>query len=87
MFDTPRLEALLQEHPGGPALIEFLLDELAAFTGSEWEQEDDVTMVTLSRASYLQRHKHKQTTNSKPMVGLGLTHPLVSDNILAPLIS
>ena len=35
--------------PGGAPLIDFLLGELAGFTGAGWEQEDDVTMVTLQR--------------------------------------
>jgi serine phosphatase RsbU (regulator of sigma subunit) len=51
MFDYSRLAALIGAHPGGPTLIDFLLSELATFTGSEWEQEDDVTMVTLQRDS------------------------------------
>ena len=37
------------EHPGGAPLIDFLLKELAEFTGPESIQEDDVTMVTLQR--------------------------------------
>jgi anti-sigma regulatory factor (Ser/Thr protein kinase) len=43
--------ALVGEHQGGKALIDFLLDQLAAFTGPDWEQEDDVTLVTLQRAA------------------------------------
>jgi hypothetical protein len=35
---------------GGPALIDFLLAELERFTGEDWEQEDDITMVTLQRS-------------------------------------
>src|SRR5579872_103447 len=50
MFGLPRLMALIGENPGGSALIGFLLSKLAAFTGDDWEQEDDVTMVTLQRA-------------------------------------
>jgi serine phosphatase RsbU (regulator of sigma subunit) len=49
MFGFPRLEALVASHGGGPALIEFLLADLEAFTGTEWEQEDDVTLVVLQR--------------------------------------
>jgi serine phosphatase RsbU (regulator of sigma subunit)/anti-sigma regulatory factor (Ser/Thr protein kinase) len=47
MFGFPRLQALMAEHPGGSSMIEFLLDKLTAFTGPDWEQEDDVTLVTL----------------------------------------
>ncbi len=28
--------------------IDFLLRELATFTGNDWEQEDDVTLVALA---------------------------------------
>ncbi len=47
MFGFPRLKALLEEHSDGASLIAMLLDELKRFTGEGWEQEDDVTLVTL----------------------------------------
>ena len=50
MFGFPRLMTLLGEHEGSSNLIDFLLDQLAMFTGQGWEQEDDVTLVTLHRA-------------------------------------
>jgi serine phosphatase RsbU (regulator of sigma subunit)/anti-sigma regulatory factor (Ser/Thr protein kinase) len=49
MFSFGRLQALVAGHAGGAPLIDFLLAELARFTGAGWEQEDDVTMVTLQR--------------------------------------
>jgi serine phosphatase RsbU (regulator of sigma subunit)/anti-sigma regulatory factor (Ser/Thr protein kinase) len=50
MFGFPRLQRLLGEAASdGVALIRFLLDELTAFTGPGWRQEDDVTLVTVSR--------------------------------------
>ena len=49
MFGFPRTKKLVAAHPGGASLIEFLLAELAGFTGDAWEQEDDVTLVTLQR--------------------------------------
>jgi serine phosphatase RsbU (regulator of sigma subunit) len=53
MFGFPQLRKLLAEHPsgGGVALVDFLLARLAQFTGDEWEQEDDITLVTLQRLS------------------------------------
>jgi anti-sigma regulatory factor (Ser/Thr protein kinase) len=47
MFGFPRVMKLVGEHAGGMALKDFLLDQLATFTGPDWEQEDDVTLVTL----------------------------------------
>lgn len=49
MFSFRRLRSLVGEHPGGAGMIPFLLDELATFAGENWEQEDDVTLVTLQR--------------------------------------
>ncbi|MBI5565023.1 MAG: SpoIIE family protein phosphatase [Chloroflexi bacterium] len=51
MFGFPHLKTLLEDHPGGLATINYLLDQLAAFTGPDWEQEDDATLVVLQRAS------------------------------------
>jgi serine phosphatase RsbU (regulator of sigma subunit)/anti-sigma regulatory factor (Ser/Thr protein kinase) len=49
MFGFPHLMKLLEEDLGGTPVIDFLLAELATFTGNDWEQEDDVTLVTLQR--------------------------------------
>lgn len=49
MFGFPRLANLCGEPGSGHALIDRLLAELAAFTGPGWEQEDDITLVTLQR--------------------------------------
>src|SRR5829696_8852747 len=49
MFGTPRMERLVGAHPGGAALIDALRAELEQFTGEQWEQEDDITLLTLQR--------------------------------------
>lgn len=50
MFGFPRLMDLLGTRTADSPLIDFLLGQLASFTGAGWEQEDDVTLVTLQRA-------------------------------------
>ncbi|HEU0027525.1 MAG TPA: SpoIIE family protein phosphatase [Ktedonobacterales bacterium] len=51
MFSFGRLmEFLGAKANGDDSLVERVLAELAAFTGAGWEQEDDVTLVTLERA-------------------------------------
>jgi serine phosphatase RsbU (regulator of sigma subunit) len=50
MFGFPRLKALLEGHTDGATLIDFLLGELRSFTGEGWEQEDDMTLLTLQRS-------------------------------------
>jgi serine phosphatase RsbU (regulator of sigma subunit) len=49
MFGFPRLKTLLAEHFDGSSLFNLLLGELKSFTGEAWEQEDDITMITLQR--------------------------------------
>jgi serine phosphatase RsbU (regulator of sigma subunit) len=51
MFGFPRLQGMVGTHrSGGSSLIGFLLSELTRFTGEGWEQEDDITLVTLERS-------------------------------------
>jgi anti-sigma regulatory factor (Ser/Thr protein kinase) len=52
MFGFPRLRELLAQRSiagvcSGEEIITTLIENLRSFTGEEWEQEDDVTMVTL----------------------------------------
>jgi serine phosphatase RsbU (regulator of sigma subunit) len=47
MFGFPRLRALVAEHAEERELGDFLLEELYSFVGEGWEQEDDITLVTL----------------------------------------
>jgi anti-sigma regulatory factor (Ser/Thr protein kinase) len=49
MFGFPRLKQTVADGAGGQALIDRVLGALAAFTGPDVEQEDDITMVTLQR--------------------------------------
>jgi serine phosphatase RsbU (regulator of sigma subunit)/ketosteroid isomerase-like protein len=51
MFGFPRLRSLLTEHDEEGLLVDFLMEELYSFTGEGWEQEDDITLVTLHRAT------------------------------------
>jgi PAS domain S-box-containing protein len=49
MFGFPRMQEFVGAHPGGASLIDFLLAELEQFTGEDWEQEDDIVLLTLQR--------------------------------------
>jgi serine phosphatase RsbU (regulator of sigma subunit) len=51
MFGFPRLQSLVAEHAQGEPLVDFLMEELYSFTGKRWEQEDDITLVTLHRVA------------------------------------
>jgi serine phosphatase RsbU (regulator of sigma subunit) len=51
MFGFPRLRELIAEHAEQGPLGDFLLEELYAFVGEGWEQEDDITLLTLRRSS------------------------------------
>jgi serine phosphatase RsbU (regulator of sigma subunit)/ketosteroid isomerase-like protein len=53
MFGFPRLRALVAEHGEQSSLGHFLLEELYSFVGEGWEQEDDITLLTLKRSASL----------------------------------
>ena len=52
MFGFPRLRELVAHHAEEEgALGEFLMEELYSFVGKGWEQEDDITLLTLKRSA------------------------------------
>ena len=51
MFGFPRLRALLADHGEERSLVNSLMEELSSFTGQSWEQEDDITLMTLQRSA------------------------------------
>jgi serine phosphatase RsbU (regulator of sigma subunit) len=54
MFGFERLQALVSEHgKEESSLEEALLEELYSFVGDGWEQEDDITLLTLRRSASL----------------------------------
>ena len=56
MFGFPRLRTLVAEHGDEErSLEETLLEELYTFVGEGWEQEDDITLLTLRRFPSLSR--------------------------------
>jgi len=59
MFGFPRLRKLISLYgaDGGEDLVDFLLAELASFTGEDREQEDDITLLTLKRSKTGMKHR------------------------------
>jgi serine phosphatase RsbU (regulator of sigma subunit) len=51
MFGFPRLQWVVENSSGSEHLIDECLTELREFVGSDWEQEDDITLVTPKRAT------------------------------------
>jgi len=51
MFGFPRLRRLVAEYGEERSLGDFLLEELYSFAGEDWEQEDDITFLTLRRSA------------------------------------
>nr|HET6903018.1 SpoIIE family protein phosphatase [Ktedonobacteraceae bacterium] len=64
MFGFPHLARLLEEKGHGIPAIDYLLAELAIFTGEGWEQEDDVTLVTLRREERESKMKHSPNVST-----------------------
>jgi serine phosphatase RsbU (regulator of sigma subunit)/predicted ester cyclase len=50
MFGFPRLRALVAGNAEKRSFVTLLIAELYSFTGEEWEQEDDITLLTLRRS-------------------------------------
>jgi serine phosphatase RsbU (regulator of sigma subunit) len=53
MFGFPRLRELVAQHGEERTLGNLLLEELYSFVGEGWEQEDDITLLTLKRSASL----------------------------------
>jgi serine phosphatase RsbU (regulator of sigma subunit) len=53
MFGFPRLRELVSEHGEEKSLEEALLKELYSFVKEGWEQEDDITLLTLKHSASL----------------------------------
>jgi predicted ester cyclase len=53
MFGFPRLRELVTGRGEEGSLETFLLERLYSFVGEDWEQEDDITLLTLRRAASL----------------------------------
>src|SRR5215208_3005689 len=51
MFGFPRLRELVAGHGEERSLGDFLMGELYSFVGEGWEQEDDITLLTLKRSA------------------------------------
>ena len=51
MFGFPRLRALVAEQGEEGSLEDFCLEKLYSFVGEGWEQEDDITLLTLRRSA------------------------------------
>ncbi|MEX0874604.1 MAG: SpoIIE family protein phosphatase [Actinomycetota bacterium] len=53
MFGCPRIIETIERHPRYEGMQDQLLNDLERFTGPDWEQEDDITMVTFGRATHV----------------------------------
>jgi serine phosphatase RsbU (regulator of sigma subunit)/anti-sigma regulatory factor (Ser/Thr protein kinase) len=64
MYGFPRLRQELAAGDAGSDLLDRLLDTLHQFTGPGWEQEDDITLVTLRRADGVadEPDRHREPT-------------------------
>jgi serine phosphatase RsbU (regulator of sigma subunit)/anti-sigma regulatory factor (Ser/Thr protein kinase) len=53
MFGFPRVQELVRNYRGGEGLIAHLMQNLGAFVGETYEQEDDITILTIERLEIL----------------------------------
>lgn len=50
IFGFPKVKEIMAEEHNSSGLIEILLDELGNFTGADYEQEDDITLLTIEHS-------------------------------------
>ena len=50
LYGFPRIRRIVGETPSGDGVVRAVLDDLETFTGPGWEQEDDITLVSIARA-------------------------------------
>ena len=50
MFGFPRIKELMADIERGEDLVDHLMQDLAAFTGPDYEQEDDITLLMIERS-------------------------------------
>jgi len=50
MYGFPRIRSLVGRIAADGDLVSAVLDDLETFTGPDWEQEDDITLVSIARA-------------------------------------
>ncbi len=82
MYGFPRLREAMTSDDAGSELLDRLLDELHAFTGSTWEQEDDITLVTLHRSAgaagvWSEERPEVAVTHGAPVAEAAEADPLV----------
>src|SRR5919106_4916785 len=66
MFGFPRLMGIVGSGGAGEALIDDCLKSLDSFVGAEWDQEDDITLVTVQRyGSAVDRPPAAETDGSR----------------------
>jgi serine phosphatase RsbU (regulator of sigma subunit)/anti-sigma regulatory factor (Ser/Thr protein kinase) len=53
MFGFPRVQELVRNYSGGEGLIAHLMQNLQTFVGKAYEQEDDITILTIERFEVL----------------------------------
>lgn len=59
MFGFPRLARLVGDCSGGTQMVAYLLDKLRAFVGEDYDQEDDITLVTIERLPAAAEQAHR----------------------------
>ena len=66
MFGFPRLRSLVAEHVEEVSLGDSLLEDLSSFVGEGWEQEDDITLLTLRRSATRAELRRTPSRRSSP---------------------
>jgi anti-sigma regulatory factor (Ser/Thr protein kinase) len=84
MFGFPRLMGAVKAAGQSDDVIDSLLSELSRFTGTDWEQEDDITLVTFRRTSGAESAFTEQKTDMSELGTEGAVDEIVVDEFSLP---
>jgi serine phosphatase RsbU (regulator of sigma subunit)/anti-sigma regulatory factor (Ser/Thr protein kinase) len=80
MFGFGRLSKLMQQPLGGRDTVDLLQNELRTFVGSDWEQEDDITILVLERTAATTQSHITMSASPRPIEITHLSVPSVLGN-------
>ncbi|MGQ0831978.1 MAG: ATP-binding SpoIIE family protein phosphatase [Microthrixaceae bacterium] len=85
LYGFPRIRALVGRTPLGADVVRAVLDDLASFTGAGWEQEDDITLVSIARAA--QHAPAPMADIEAPLISFELPSDLGNERLAADRVA
>lgn len=85
LYGFPRIRALVGRSSIGDDVVRAVLDDLEDFTGPDWDQEDDITLVSISRA--VKADPSCEQDGMQPLVAFELRSDLGNERVAADRVA